>query len=199
MPPRDVPGIQIRARIAEAAARLIAEHGIRDYAQAKRKAARSLGLPEGHSLPSNDEIDAALVYRQSLFEPAEQAQRLLHLRQQALAVMREFEDFSPILVGLLASGIASEHSLIELDLDAESSKDFERFLINRGIEFKIQDKGGRMAYLIYSEPTDVLVRLNPGDTHHGGSGPRIRLTREHLEKLLQEALPQAAPASGYNS
>jgi hypothetical protein len=65
---------------------------------------------------------------------------------------------------------ASEHSLIELDLDAESSKDFEQFLINRGIEFKIQDKGGRMAYLIYSEPTDVLVRMNPGDaaTHHGG-------------------------------
>jgi hypothetical protein len=65
---------QNRARIAELAARLIAEHGISDYALAKRKAARSLGLPEGHGLPSNDEIDAALVYRQSLFEPAEQAQ-----------------------------------------------------------------------------------------------------------------------------
>ncbi len=198
MPPRDVHGMQSRARIAELAARLIAEHGIREYAQAKRKAARSLGLPEGNNLPSNEEVDAALIYRQSLFEPEEQAERLLALRQQALAVMRVFAHFSPLLSGMVASGAVSEHSLIELELGADSSKDFEQFLINQAIEFKIQDKGGRMAYLIYSEPTDVLVRINPSESHHMTASPRIRLTQQQLEKLLLAEPPHAAQASGYN-
>jgi len=46
-------GAQARARVADAAARLIMEHGISDYGHAKRKAARQLGLPQGASLPSN--------------------------------------------------------------------------------------------------------------------------------------------------
>lgn len=188
---RDAHLLQNRARIADLAARLIAEHGIRDYALAKRKAARSLGLPEGHGLPSNDEIDAALVYRQSLYEPEEQAALLLTMRRQALAVMQVFSAFSPILVGMVASGAVSEHSLIELDIGVDSSKDFEQFLVNRNIEFKIQDKGGRMAYLIYSEPTDVLVRIGPNEGHHTSSGSRARLSLQQLEKRLQLAENEA--------
>lgn len=182
---RDAHLSQNRARIADLAARLIAEHGIRDYALAKRKAARSLGLPEGHGLPSNEEVDAALMYRQTLFEPEEQAALLHALRQQAVAVMRVFASFSPFLVGMVASGAVSEHSLIELDIGADSSKDFEQFLVNRSIEFKIQDKAGRMAYLIYSEPTDVLVRIIPSEGYHTASSARPRLSLSQLEKLLQ--------------
>ena len=185
-----------RARIADLAARLIAEHGIHDYALAKRKAARSLGLPEGHSLPSNEEVDAALIYRQSLFEPEEQASLLLALRQQALAVMRVFEPFSPLLTGMVASGAVSEHSLIELDIDADSSKDFDQFLVNHNIEFKIQDKPGRMAYLIYSEPTDVLVRINPGESFHAAASARTRLSRHQLEKMMQLDSLVSAPPTG---
>ena len=50
-----------RERIAQTAARLIAEHGLTDWALAKRKAARQLMLPESAALPSNDEIEAALA------------------------------------------------------------------------------------------------------------------------------------------
>jgi len=185
-----------RTRIADLAARMIAEHGIHDYALAKRKAVRSLGLPEGHSLPSNEEVDAALIYRQSLFEPEEQATLLLALRQQALAVMRVFEPFSPFLTGMVASGAVSEHSLIELDIDADSSKDFDQFLVNHNIEFKIQDKGGRMAYLIYSEPQDVLVRINSGESFHAAATARPRLSRQQLEKLMQLEPTVAAPSFG---
>jgi len=188
---RDAHQTQNRARIADLAARFIAEHGIRDYALAKRKAARSLGLPEGQSLPSNEEVDAALMYRQTLFEPEEQAALLLALRQQALAVMRVFESFSPFLAGMVASGAVSEHSLIELDIGADSSKDFEQFLVNRSIEFKIQDKAGRMAYLIYSEPTDVLVRIMPSEGHHAALNSRTRLSLQQLEKLMQRECPPA--------
>jgi hypothetical protein len=195
---RDAHLAHNRARIAELAARFIAEHGISDYALAKRKAARSLGLPDGHGLPSNDEIDAALVYRQSLYEPEEQAALLLALRQQALAVMQVFEHFSPSLTGAVASGAVSDHSLIELDIAMDSSKDFEQFLINRNIEFKVRDKAGRMAYLIYSEPADVLVRINPGEAHHGNSAPRSRLDLRQLQKLMPAASAGSKTSASYN-
>jgi hypothetical protein len=195
LPVRDIHLLQNRARIAELAARFIAEHGVQDYALAKRKAARSLGLPDGRGLPSNEEVDAALVYRLSLYEPEEQAALLLALRQQALAVMRAFAQFSPSLSGTVASGAVSEHSLIELDIGAESSKDFEQYLVNQGIEFKIQDKGGRMAYLIYSEPADVLVRINVSENHHTA---RARLSLPQLEKLLPAAVAGPMTPTSYN-
>src|SRR2546426_228906 len=54
----------MRARIAAAAARLMAEDGIDDFALAKRKAARQLGAADTQSLPRNDEIEAELrAYR----------------------------------------------------------------------------------------------------------------------------------------
>ena len=52
---------QNRVRIAQAAARLIVEHGITDWTLAKRKAARQLMLPEREALPGDDEVAAALA------------------------------------------------------------------------------------------------------------------------------------------
>ena len=180
---REIRALQARALVAELAARLIAEHGLRDYALAKRKAARQLGMPEGHGLPSNEEVDAALTERQALFQPEEQIELLTSLREQAREVMRVFARFEPTLTGAAVSGVVSEHSLVELEISQDASKDFEQFLVNRDIEYKVQDRSGRMAYLIYSEPADVLVRLVGQDARHV-HGPRLSL--ERLEKLLAE-------------
>jgi len=176
---------QTRALIADLAARFIAEHGIRDYGLAKRKAARQLGLPEGHGLPSNEEIDQALIERQNLYEPAEQTERLAALRDEALEVMQVFERFQPLLTGPVASGAVSEHSAVELDIQVDSSKDFEQFLVNRGIDFKILDRGGQMAYLIYAQPADVMVRLPGKDQRHAHSAYRPQLNIKQLHKLIQ--------------
>lgn len=176
---------QARALIADLAARFIAEHGIRDYGLAKRKAARQLGRPEGHGLPSNEEIDQALIERQNLYEPAEQTERLAELRGEALEVMQVFERFQPILTGAIASGAVSEHSTVELDIQVDSSKDFEQFLVNQGIDFKILDRGGQMAYLIYAQPADVVVRLTTKDQRHAHSGYRPQLNLKQLSKLIQ--------------
>jgi len=46
----------------------MADTGLTDYAQAKRKAARRLGVPEEAALPGNDEIHAALREYQRLFQ-----------------------------------------------------------------------------------------------------------------------------------
>lgn len=182
--PREGRVLQMRAQVAELAARLMAEHGLRDYTVAKRKAARQLGVPEGHGMPSNEEIDAALAERQALFQPEEQAGLLADMREQAREVMRVFARFEPALTGGVASGVVSEHSLIELEIAEDASKDFEQFLVNRSIDYKVQDKAGRMAYLIYSEPTDVLVRLVSLDTRHGNA-PHLSMNR--LNKLLTDA------------
>ena len=176
---------QTRARIADLAARFIAEHGIRDYSLAKRKAARQLALPEGHGLPSNEEVDQALVERQSLYEPAEQALILAQLRTEALEVMQVFERFAPLLTGGVASGVVSEHSDIELEIQPDSSKDFEQFLVNEGIDFKILDRNGQMAYLIYAQPADVLVRLPSRDIRHSHGGSRPQLNIRQLGKLVE--------------
>ncbi|PIV87637.1 MAG: nucleotidyltransferase [Hydrogenophilales bacterium CG17_big_fil_post_rev_8_21_14_2_50_63_12] len=182
----DVRALQVRAQVAELAARLMAEHGLRDYAVAKRKAARQLGLPEGYGMPSNEEIDAAQAERQALFQPDEQASRLTDMREQAREVMRVFGRFAPALTGAVASGVVSEHSLIELEIAQDASKDFEQFLVNREIAYKVQDRADRMAYLIYSEPADVLVHMVARDIRHAHAQ---RLSLERLEKLLTEARP----------
>ena len=173
-----------RQLLADTAARLIVEHGIQDYALAKRKAARQLNLPEGQEMPSNEEIDAALRERQALYEPEEQGAALLALRREAMDVMDAFDRFQPALTGAVASGAISEHSLVELEISAESSKEFEQYLVNQSIEFKIQDRSGRMGYLIYAEPADVLVRLIAPELRHGSGAQRARMSRQQLARAL---------------
>src|SRR5207249_8458043 len=73
-----------RTRIAQVAARLIAEHGLTDWSSAKRKACRQLGLPPDEALPANDDIEQALREYNSLFQPAAQAASLHAQRAEAL-------------------------------------------------------------------------------------------------------------------
>lgn len=182
---------QMRIRIAQLAAQLMAEHGIRDYSLAKRKAARQLGAPDSHSLPSNDEIDAALKDYQALYLAQAHDDHVATLRRQARAVMRALARFEPVLVGGVARGSATRHADIEIEVLADSGKDFEQYLLNQDIAFKIRDKGDQMAYLLYSDPADVWVRLIP-TRHRQASGRQRgetpqRLSLEQLEALLCEA------------
>ena len=57
----------LRRALAQEAARIMAEHGIEDFLQAKRKAADRLAVHEVSVLPSNVEIEAALRAHQRLF------------------------------------------------------------------------------------------------------------------------------------
>src|SRR4051812_30778606 len=125
----------VRARIAAAAARLMAEDGIDDFALAKRKAARQLGAPQTEALPTNDEIEAELRAYRALYQ-AEQHPRLIgELRAIALDAMQAFERFSPYLTGPVLKGIAGPYAEIELQLFPDSAKDVEMFLLDRNIPF----------------------------------------------------------------
>lgn len=125
----------MRTRIAAAAARLMAEDGIDDFALAKRKAARQLGAADTESLPRNEEIEKELRAYQSLYQGEEQRGRIQYLRKRALEVMQVLEQFRPYLAGPVLTGTAGRYSEIDLQLFTDDSKAVELFLLNRGISY----------------------------------------------------------------
>lgn len=147
---------QMRELIAQSAARLIAEDGMQDYAAAKRKAARQIGAPENHSLPSNDEVETALRAYQELYQKDEQPARLRRLRQEALAAMNLLERFNPHLTGSVLNGTAARHSDINLQLFADNIKEIELFLLNRNMPYETGEKRFRLNDETLSVPTFTL-------------------------------------------
>jgi hypothetical protein len=129
----------MRARIAAAAARIMAEDGVDDFALAKRKAVRQLGAEDSHSLPGNEEIEAELRAYRALYQADEHPQVVDELRRVALDAMQALERFSPYLTGPVLSGVAGPHAEIDLQLFPDSAKDVEIFLLDRGIAFSTQE------------------------------------------------------------
>jgi predicted nucleotidyltransferase len=123
----------MRLAVAEEAARVMAEQGIDDFLQAKRKAAERLGVIDASILPRNTEIEAALVARQRLFSSERHEAELAELRRSALQAMRLMADFEPRLVGPVLSGTASAHSEITLHLFSDSPEAVSIRLEERGV------------------------------------------------------------------
>ena len=93
-----------RHRLANEAARLMAEGGFRDYHQAKLKAAERLGIHDDASLPRNREIEDALREYQRLFIGGVQWQAVQVRRDASLRALEFFAPFSPRLVGPVLEG-----------------------------------------------------------------------------------------------
>ena len=159
----------LRMRIAAAAARIMAEEGIDDFALAKRKAARRLGAPDSEALPANDEIEAELRDYLALYQAEAHPQRIGEMRRAALEAMRAFERFSPYLTGPVLAGLAGPYAEIELQLFPESSKEVELFLLDRGIAYEASDERrytgdrARAVAIISTEWNGVPLRLQVFD------------------------------------
>lgn len=130
----------MRASIAAAAARIMAEEGIDDFALAKRKAARRLGAPDTESLPANEEIEAELREYLALYQSEDHPERIGQLRELALEAMQALERFNPYLTGPVLAGLAGPYAEIELQLFPESTKELELFLIDRNIAYEASDE-----------------------------------------------------------
>jgi hypothetical protein len=136
---------ELRHQLAEEAARLIVEHGIQDFALAKRKAAERLGVrARAGALPSNAEIQEHVVERQRLFEPEAHDQRLAKLRSIATGVMQVLDDFRPKLVGAVLDGTATLTSPIELHVFSDSPEAVAAALEVRG--FRLHDNQRRYRF-----------------------------------------------------
>ncbi len=122
----------------------MAEHGIRDFLVAKRKAADRFGVTDSAVLPKNTEIESALVEYQRLFRGASHSQSLDAQRRAALQAMRTLKDFAPRLVGPVLAGTATEHSDVQLHLFADSAESVAISLMDQGIRHEITARRVRM-------------------------------------------------------
>lgn len=100
--------------IAQEAARIIVNQGVRDYRAAKIKAADRLGLNFRGSLPGNPEIERAIEEHHQLFGGESHTELLRSMREAALSAMRMLETFTPRLVGPVLAGTADENSAVNL-------------------------------------------------------------------------------------
>lgn len=168
-----------RRRLAVEAARLMAESGLRDFAQAKRKAAERLGIFEDASLPRNREIQEALLEHQRLFQSDEQPQALNERRDAALQAMRLLARFEPRLVGPVLEGSADTHSAVGLHVFSDDPQSVDWFLSDHGIPF---DSGSRR-YRANPE-TEIEVPL----TSFSANGIRFELSLFPMDGLRQSPL-----------
>ncbi|MDB5888423.1 MAG: hypothetical protein JWM03_1295 [Rhodocyclales bacterium] len=188
----------LRRTIAVAAARLIAEEGIEDYAFAKRKAARQMGLTDAESLPTNAEVEEALQEHLAIYQDDDHDERLYALRSAAVETMHLLEPFRPYLTGTVLSGTAGAYSSVELAIYTDSAKDVEIFLIgiNMRYEHKEVRRGGHDApeAILEFEYQDAPMRLsiydriaerNPRKPGPGGTPDRARVGA--VEALLDKA------------
>lgn len=152
---------QLRQLIAQAAARFMAEDGIHDYAYAKRKAAKQLGVTENSVLPTNAEIEEEVRLYHGIYNAEEQPQELAQLRQTALATMQLFERFNPHLTGSVLDGSAGKFAQTDIHLFADSAKEVEMFLLNQQIPFESSEKAYRLSDRPSKDKKDKVRKTVP--------------------------------------
>lgn len=135
---------RIRRLISQESAKIIAEEGVRDYKIAKQKAATRLNVANKSLLPSNVEIEQALLAYQRLFKTEAQSTRLNNLRQIALEAMEFFKSFKPRLVGPVLTGAISAISEIQLHLFADTAEEIMLFLMENDIPFASSERRFRI-------------------------------------------------------
>lgn len=139
-------GENLRRALAQEAARIMAEHGIRDFFVAKRKAAERLGIHDGTAaLPKNTEIETALAEYQRLFGRESHEESLQAQRRAALTAMQQLREFEPRLVGPVLSGTATEHSEVQLHLFADRAESVALKLIDHGVAHEVTERRVRMS------------------------------------------------------
>jgi len=190
---------ELRTRVAEEAARIMREQGVRDFLLAKRKAADRLGVMDRNALPANQEISAALAAQQRLFGGTAHQDNLRTMREVALRAMGLLEHFSPRLVGPVLAGTATPHSDISLHVFAATPEEVAFMLIERGVRYRTGDRRVRLAngeYASYPsfefESGEVAVEatvfpergLREAPVCPVSGGPMRRARRDEIEALL---------------
>lgn len=169
--PKHIKSAQkLRMEIAEIAAKMVAVEGVADYHSAKQKAAIQLGLNPNSNLPTNREIEQALIRYQSLFQTGTQTAQLKTLRLQAIQAMKLLRQFNPLLVGPVASGTATGFSEITLHLYFDQVEQVGLFLTEKGIPNTLCEKHIRInaiqsiiypAYRFIADQTSIVLVIFP--------------------------------------
>jgi hypothetical protein len=187
-------GPEIRRRIAIEAARLMTESGLRDYRQAKLKAAARLGVFDEAQLPKNTEIEQALREHQRLFHGDDSIRTMRHLREVAREAMRFFGRFEPRLVGAVLDDTADAHSAVCLHLYTDEPHAVLARLLEHAIPYEEQTRrlrldretSGDFPALRFSADGDAIdVTLLPYD----------RLRQAPLDRVSEKPMQRATLAA----
>jgi hypothetical protein len=135
---------KLRQEIAQIAARYVAVDGVNDFFTAKRKAAMHMGVDPDRNMPTNQEVEQALVNYQSMFLAKQQSENVKLMRTGALKAMRFLSDYKPKLVGPVLKGTASIHSEIILHLYTDQVDEVGFRLTENGIPYEACEKSVRV-------------------------------------------------------
>jgi len=150
-----------RLRVAQEAARLMSEHGIRDFHHAKLKAAERLGILDTQALPRNLEIEQALREHQRLFLADRQPQLLQQRREAAVEAMAFLAAFEPRLVGAVLEGTADAHSAVCLHVHSDDPDTVVRYLREHGVPIEMQVR--RLHYSRDEQPEYPVLLFSADD------------------------------------
>jgi hypothetical protein len=150
-----------RLRVAQEAARLMSEHGIRDFHHAKLKAAERLGILDTQALPRNLEIEQALREHQRLFLADRQPQLLQQRREAAVEAMAFLAAFEPRLVGAVLEGTADAHSAVCLHVYSDDPDAVVQYLREHGVPIEMQVR--RLRYSRDEQPEYPVLLFSADD------------------------------------
>jgi len=137
---RNIESLRARQVVAQEAARIIVDHGVRDYRVAKQKAAERLGVNGRGSLPGNTEVEAAVAEHLQIFGGDSHQDLLRLMRTAALAAMELLTEFSPRLVGPVLVGTADDNSAVNLHVFADSPEMVAMEIGDMGIQFRSYER-----------------------------------------------------------
>jgi len=197
---------RIRQLIAKEAARLMFEEGVKEYLDAKRKAARRFGpekaLSLGSHLPANWQIHAEVQRLINIHDEKVLPARLMHFRLMALRHMELLEQFHPYLVGSVLSGAVTERSDIDLHLFADSTEQVEAFLLSKRISFEeelvtIRHGGEFFEYPhIYLEEDGVVIECTVYPSEDIHRIPKSSITGKPMERVDARKLKKIIADTG---
>lgn len=182
-----------RTRLAQEAARLMAVGGVRDFHQAKLKAAERLGIHDDASLPRNREIEDALREYQRLFQGDATADALQRRREAALHALDFFVAFDARLVGPVLEGTADANTPVALHLYSDDAGAVARCLDDSGIPAEAR---GRRVRLDRERDFDAEVWLFAADglTFDLTVLPRDALRQAPLSPVDEKPMRRASAA-----
>jgi len=131
----------VQDEIAATAARMVVEEGL-EYGPSKRRAVKQLGLNARAQLPSNDQVEDAVLEYLALFCADTQPAELAALRELAMVWMARMAAFRPHLTGAVWRGTATALSDIYLQLFCDDSKSAEISLIDHGVRYEVSTVQG---------------------------------------------------------
>jgi hypothetical protein len=194
--------------LAAHAAALVVDEGL-DYAAARRKAARQQGA-SGREMPSDEQVEDAVREHLAIFHADTQPAELQALRELALHWMARLAEFHPHLGGAVWRGTATRLSAVRLDLYCDDPKAVEIELINRGLDYDVDEATDRrtgvpVSVLILDAPCralgeriPVVLQVHDRDAQRGALKPDARGQSWRgdaaaLQRRLAETTPEQSP------